>query len=220
MERFHRAASRAITGCLSSSPVALLLSEASLPPVLVNLTHFTLSSYEWALRLPTSFPISGLARLGVKPRPCRFSWRAIASTHSLMLPSTSSREALLACPFFPPWNLPSFTVESTLSSSCSRFDPSLSRQGGALAHLNILPPHNLVLWTDGSVLFHLSKGDSGILANCSLCGTEATLSFSAGPVCSSFSAQACAILQALCWSRQHQQVCHFSSPSIRLSFCP
>ena len=27
---------------------------------------------------------------------------------------------------------------------------------------------------------------------------------------SSFSAEACAILDALCWSRQHQQVCHFS----------
>ena len=27
----------------------------------------------------------------------------------------------------------------------------------------------------------------------------------------SFSAEACAILQALRWSRQHQQVCHFSS---------
>ena len=26
-----------------------------------------------------------------------------------------------------------------------------------------------------------------------------------------FSAEACAILHALCWSRQHQQVCHFSS---------
>ena len=37
-----------------------------------------------------------------------------------------------------------------------------------------------------------------------------TLSISAGPVCSSFSAEACAILHALCWSRQHQQVCHFS----------
>ena len=44
-----------------------------------------------------------------------------------------------------------------------------------------------------------------------LCGTEATLSFSAGPVCSSFSAEACAILHVLCWYRQHQQVCHFSS---------
>ena len=87
----------------------------------------------------------------------------------------------------------------------------LSRQGAALAHLDSLPPHDLVLWTDGSVPFPLGKGGSGILSNCSLCGTEATLSFSAGPVCSSFSAEACATLHALCWSRQHQQVCHFSS---------
>ena len=39
---------------------------------------------------------------------------------------------------------------------------------------------------------------------------KAALSFSAGPVCSSFSPEACAVLQTLCWSRQHQQVCHFS----------
>ena len=128
-----------------------------------------------------------------------------------MLPSTFSRGALLACPPFPPWNLPSFTVESTLSTPCSRSDPPLSRQGVALAHLDSLPPHNLVLWTDGSVPFRFGKGGSGVLANCSLCGTEATLSFSAGPVCSSLSAEACAILHALCWSRQHHKVCRFSS---------
>ena len=110
LEHFHRAASRAIIGCLSYSPIPLLLSEASLPPLRVTLTHFTLSSYERALRLPTSFPISGLARLGVKPRLCRSSWRAFASTHPLILPSTCSREDLLACSLFPPWNLPSITV--------------------------------------------------------------------------------------------------------------
>ena len=75
-----------------------------------------------------------------------------------------------------------------------------------------------MLWTDGSVPF--DKGGSGILANCSLCDIKATFSFSAGPVRSSFSAEACAIVQALCWPRQHQQVCHFSSPPIWLSFCP
>ena len=106
LERLHRAASRAITGCLSSSPIPLLLTKASPPPLRVTLTHFTLFSYELALRLPTSFPISGLARLGVKPRLCKSSWRAFASTHPLMLPSTCSREALLACPLCPPWNLP------------------------------------------------------------------------------------------------------------------
>ena len=75
--------------------------------------------------------------------------------------------------------------------------------------LTLSPLHNLVLWTDGSVPFR--KGGSGVLANCSLCGSEATLFFLAGPVCSGFSAEACAILHALCWSRQHQQVCHFIS---------
>ena len=73
LERLHRAVSRAITGWLSFSPIPLLLSEASLPPLRVTLTHFTHSSYERALRLPTSFPISGLARLGVKLRLCRSS---------------------------------------------------------------------------------------------------------------------------------------------------
>ena len=73
LERFYRPASRAITGCLSFTPIPLLLSEASLPPPRVIMTHFTLSSYNRALLLPTSFPISGLARLGVKPRLCRLS---------------------------------------------------------------------------------------------------------------------------------------------------
>ncbi len=120
LERLHRSASRAITGCLSSSPIPLLLSEASLPLLRVTLIRFTLLSYERALRLPTSIPISGLARLGVKPRLCRSSWRAFTSTHPLMLPS---RKALVVCPPCPPWNMPSFTVESTLSSPCSRSDP-------------------------------------------------------------------------------------------------
>ena len=73
---------------------------------------------------------------------------------------------------------------------------------------------------DGSVPFLFGKDGSGILANCFLCGIEATFFFLAGPVCSSFSAKACAILHALCWSLQHQQVCHFSSPLICLSLCP
>ena len=56
LERLHRAASRAITGCLSSFDNPLLLSEASLPPLRVIRTHFTLFSYERAFRLPISFP--------------------------------------------------------------------------------------------------------------------------------------------------------------------
>ena len=128
-----------------------------------------------------------------------------------MLSSTSPRKALLACPFFLLWNLPSFTVEHTLSFSCFRSKPPFTRQGAALAHIDFLP---LMMWYSGLTARFLffGKGDSDILANCSLCGTEATLSFSAGSVCSSFSAEACVILHALCWSRQHQKFCLFSSP--------
>ena len=152
LERLHQAASHAITRCLLSFPIALLLSKASLSPLRVTLTHFTLLSYERALHLPTSFPISGLARLGVRPRLCRLSWRAFASTHPLMLPSTCSREALVACPPFPPWSLPLFTMESTLSSPCSRSDPPLSRQGAALTHLDSL---SLMIWYSGQTALFL-----------------------------------------------------------------
>ena len=78
----------------------------------------------------------------------------------------------------------------------------------------------LTIWCFGMMaLFFFGKGSCSVLANCSFCGTEATLSFSAGPVYSSFSAEACAILQALFWSRQHQQVCHFSSFLLLSDYC-
>ena len=35
----------------------------------------------------------------------------------------------------------------------------------------------MVLWTDGSVPFPFGKGGSGVLANCSLCGTELLFPF-------------------------------------------
>ena len=68
-----------------------------------------------------------------------------------MLPSTSPREALLACPPSPRWNPPSFMVKSTLSSSCSHSDLPLFSEGAALAHLDSLP---LIIWYSGlTVLF-------------------------------------------------------------------
>ena len=93
LEGLHQAAIRAITGCLSFSPIPHL-TEASLPLLRVTLTHFALSFYERALCPSPSFPISALVRLRVKPRP---SWRAFGSTHSLMLPLLETF-SLLAIP--------------------------------------------------------------------------------------------------------------------------
>ena len=79
-----------------------------------------------------------------------------------MLSPTSIREMLCACPPSPTWNLASFTVESTVSSPCSRSDPPLSRQGAALAHLDSLPPHDQVIWADGSIPFFFGNGGCGV----------------------------------------------------------
>ena len=84
LERLYRA----VSGSFSSSPIPLFLLEASLPPLRVTPTHFALSWYERALRLPISFPISCSARPRVKPRLSRYSWRVFASTHPLMLSPT------------------------------------------------------------------------------------------------------------------------------------
>ena len=63
-----------------------------------------------------------------------------------MLSSISPKEAFLACPCFPPWNLPSFTVDATLSSLRSRSDPPPSCQGAALAHFDF---PLLMIWYSG-----------------------------------------------------------------------
>ena len=184
------------------------LSKASLR---VALTHNALLWCERTLCLPI-YTTSDLAKLGVKFRLFRSTWRVFASTHPLMLSPSCPKEALSACLPSPPRNPPSFIVDLTLSTPCSRSYPPLSGHGWLS-----LPPHDLVICTDG--FFPFAKDGSNILPNCSLCGTEATLSYSAGPVCLSFSAETCAILQALRWSRQHQQVCHFS-PTPTLSSLP
>ena len=103
-----------------------------------------------------------------------------------------------------------------LWSPCSCSDIPLSRLGAVLTHFD--SPTSCCRLT--AHFFPFGKGSSGELANWFLCGTEATLSFSAGPVCSSFSAQVCAILQAYCWSWQHQQVCYFSYLTLALSSPP
>ena len=84
-------------------------------------------------------------------------------------------------------------MELTFFTPCYRSVPHVSRQGVALAHLDSLPSHSSMIWTNRSVPVPFGKGGTGVLVNCSLCDTEATLFFLAGPVCSNFVAKACAI---------------------------
>ena len=132
-----------------------------------------------------------------------------------MLAATFPRNVFFACFSAPFWTPLFFTVELIFSSPYSRSDLLFFVK---VRFSSTLALSHLVMWTVGSVPFLFGKRSFGILANCSLCGTETTLSFLVGPVCSSFFSVACAILQAFCWSRQPEEVCHFSS--FRFSLCP
>ena len=150
--------------------------------------------------------VSFLKRYQLSPNWNAFTRRSVAASPAASRPplshffstSTSPWGAILCLPSFSPLKStflhcgvhPYHSMQSLWSSS--------PRQCAALAHFESLPPHDLLLWTDGSVPFPFEKGGSGVLANCSLCGTEITHSISAGLVCSSFSAKAHTILYALC----------------------
>ena len=209
LERLHQAASRAITGCLSSSPIPLFLSETALPPLRVTLTHFTLLPYERALRLPTSFPISGLAKLEEKPRLCRSSWRAFASTHPLMLPSTCSRE-VLACPRF----LLGICLRSSWSSLYPLHALALIPLTLAKVQLSLtLRFSPLMIWYSGQTalfLFLLSRAASAFLPTALSVALRPLFPFQQAQSVSVFPLKA-APFCTLYWSRQHHQVCHFSS---------
>ena len=86
-----------------------------------------------------------------------------------------------------------------------------------LAHLDSFPLHDLLLWQTAMFLFFLSRAALAYLPT-ALSGTEATLFFSAGPVCSSFSAEACAIRMLFAGLGSTNKSA--TSPIIWLLFCP
>ena len=157
-----------ISGCLSFSPIPLILSEAFLSPLQFTLTHFALSSYERALRLPTIISILGLDIFIVIPSDFIFSYKDLAFTHQLTLYPSPGRFSLIIFPFLFE-NQPSFSMDLTIYTLYSHSDSSLFRQNAALAYLDTLLPHNFVIFTDGFVACLFGKEGSDVFTNSSLC---------------------------------------------------
>ena len=177
MELLHQAT-------VAPSPAAcrspLYIFKVSLPSLPVIRTQFARTSHKQALRLATSFTISGLGRLGSKTKTLQVhvkTLRLLNRSHFLLLPPG---KFFLLAPS-PPRIPLSFSVELTLSTSCTRSDLPLSRQSSTLAHFDSLPFHDFVILANGSAPIPFGKRGSGVLANCSLCSAAATLPFLASP---------------------------------------
>ena len=207
LEVLHRAACRVITGCLSSTPSSLLLLEAKLPPLKLTLEHQTLYSFECAVRLPPDF--SRLYALAIKNVPCRLkkkpSWRSPCSSATPPLPSP-----------LPSDHLPPFSTMVHNPLHCFPLHSRLHRQQysptpNCFKPTILPPPSDIQVWTDGSVPSLFGPGGAGVYATCSKCNTSHSLSFSSGPIASSFTAETFALKQGLAWCTSHLMNCKFQS---------
>ena len=174
IEVFRRDPFLALYFSLSSLTILRLLC------LLPSAALFTLTMWPFGPPLPRS-PLQW--------RPHKelcFDWNAglstgvfLSITRSCFLLLVRGRLFLLALPFLLGICLP-LQWNRLFSSHALALIP-LNRQGAALAHLDFILPHDLVLWTDGSVSSPFGKGGSAVLANCFLCGTEATFFFFSRP---------------------------------------
>ena len=125
-----------------------------------------------------------------------------------MLPSASPREVFLACPPFSRWNL------------LSRWSPLFPLHAAALIPLSlakirlspILTLSPLIIWYSGEtalLLFLLARAAPAFLPTALCVALRPLFTFWQAQYVQVFPPKP-APFCTLCWSRQHQQVCHFS----------
>jgi len=118
------------------------------------------------------------------------SWQSFCSSQENQAP----RDKLILCLFALLWTPPNFTV-TTFIESCSRSDPGQS--DAAADFLRSLPTSDAVVVTDGFVPSPLGSRGAGVQAVYVRCLSNSSLSYSAGPVFSSFSAEFLALVHVL-----------------------
>ena len=110
------------------------------------------------------------------------------------------------CPPFRPWTATHFTVSPFIPDCTGN---STARLQSASSRLSSLPPSDIQVWTDGSVPSLFGPGGAGVYVTCSKCHTSNSLSFSTGPIASSFTAETFALKQGLDCCTNHLMTCQF-----------
>ena len=141
-------------------------------------------------------------------------------TRSFFLLLFPGRLSLLDLPLLLGTCLPSLWIPPLLLHS----DPPLSRQGMALAHLNSLPPHDLVLWTDGSIPIPFGKGGLAYLPTAFFVALRPLLFFRQAQYVQVFPLKPAPSCKLFAGLGSTNEVCHFSSLSLTLALssppCP
>ena len=111
----------------------------------------------------------------MKPRLCRFSWRAIESLTRPCLVLLLLGRVSLHVPPSSPWNLPFLLRSPPFPSHPLPLIPLFLAK--VRLSLTFTSSH-LTIWCSGQTalfLFSFGKGGSSVVYNCSLCSSDATL---------------------------------------------
>jgi len=156
-------------------------------------------------RLPADyFPLQQLASRSVQPRlKMRPSRRSFCSSQK----NQASREKLILCSSTPLWTPKLHHNHVHRAPAPTQADLILQPTFSEVS----FPTSDVVVWTNGFVPSPLGAGGAGIHAVCARYSSFSSLSNSAGPISSSFSAESFALVHGLEWCHYHLKSCHFQS---------
>ena len=212
VERMHRSSCRVIRGCLLSTPIPLLHIEGLLPPLRVTLTHQSLSFFERALCLPSTFFIASFANSNPRTHLKNSSWRSFSRSHDLTPNLYLACEPLILCPPKPPGLSHLLTQSHSISHS-----HALAKTPLPFATLQLpptFPPYLTAISLPGLMVRYLAgwgRVVQGYTSSVQKCVTATSLSFLTSLWATSYSAKTFAILHALEWCISHSKTCNFES---------
>jgi ribonuclease HI len=202
----HNKAARIITGCVTTTPIPVLLQEADLIPLDILAERQAAIHREKLLRLPPYVPARTIAnhhvklkltargKQGEKKRTWRDTGRNIADLLEL---ENTPREDLLPHSSIPPWNCKTdhITINADLCAATNRSDAPAHRKKVAVDTLDKLPTADITCWTDGSAKGGTRKGGAGIVIDSGQ--TRTTRHIATGELTSSYRSEMTALRECL-----------------------
>ena len=163
-QRMHRSSCRVITGCQWSTPIPLLYLKALFSPLCVALTHQSLSFFERALRLTSTFPLACLSYFNPFTPLEKGSWKSFSRSHNPTPNLKLSRKALILYPPKPFWSTPSsYSISHQFSFPCSRNDP---HPFATPPLVPTYPPYLIATSLPGLMARFLKEDSTGIHIRC------------------------------------------------------
>ena len=214
----EREAARIITGCTRDTPKEALMCEAGLTPVSYRSSLQATLQYERNMRLPDDIPAKIVSRQYVKPRLKKRSKKDEIAGDKLLPPRETAQMTLarakLDCipkektviyPTLNPWEWEAerVTFNTSLDGCMGKNDHITNIQNAAEKLYDSFQEHDIVCFTDGSVVEGKDCGGSGATIKIPELEDKITVKRACGTICSSYRAEMMAIEEALTIITKH-----------------